>query len=292
MFRHLLISTDLSDGLGRLVNFVPSLVAGGAKQVTFLNVVPLGEDDGVPRINSDRMAEARDYLSKALEHSGPEVEVKVAVQSGRAVDVILKTLKQVNADVLILGTMTRSLLNEKLFGSTTVNLCQRTAVPLLSIRPQLVSTYTTEELDLRCRHLFRCLLIPYDGSNEAKAMIDQVKQYLQNNPEHRLESCVLSWVIGTSGIQDLARNQQRREAEEALTQVKGEFEALGLKVDTVVCEGNSVVEVLAIAQERDISAIVVSSNNVGKIWELSVPSFAGELLRRSWHPVLFLPPKR
>ncbi|NEO51139.1 MAG: universal stress protein, partial [Moorea sp. SIO4A3] len=35
MFQHCLICTDFSDGLYRLVEFVPSLAAGGLKKIIF-----------------------------------------------------------------------------------------------------------------------------------------------------------------------------------------------------------------------------------------------------------------
>ncbi|HYW21080.1 MAG TPA: hypothetical protein VE956_17620 [Nodularia sp. (in: cyanobacteria)] len=39
----------------------------------------------------------------------------------------------------------------------------------------------------------------------------------------------------------------------------------------------------------DISAIAVSSGTIGKLQEWLVSSFAAEVLRQSWYPVLFFP---
>jgi hypothetical protein len=50
--------------------------------------------------------------------------------------------------------------------------------------------------------------------------------------------------------------------------------------------------VLAMAQEHDVSAIAIASSTLGKLIELSSPSFAGEILRRSWHPVVYFPPNQ
>jgi hypothetical protein len=65
-----------------------------------------------------------------------------------------------------------------------------------------------------------------------------------------------------------------------------------LNVDTEVRLGDSYTEILDAALEFDISAIAIASENVGKIVEFPVRSFAGELMRRSWHPILFFPPQR
>jgi nucleotide-binding universal stress UspA family protein len=67
---------------------------------------------------------------------------------------------------------------------------------------------------------------------------------------------------------------------------------LGLQVHAEARLGNPYEEVLQAALEFDISAIAISSDNSGKLIEWSVRSFASELMRRSWHPVLFFPPPR
>ena len=53
--------------------------------------------------------------------------------------------------------------------------------------------------------------------------------------------------------------------------------------------GERIPVTLRMAMDYDITAIAVATDTLGKLAELSGPSFAGELLRRSWHPVLFFP---
>ncbi|MBD2096980.1 universal stress protein [Trichocoleus sp. FACHB-591] len=292
MFQRPLICTDFSDNIQRLANFVPSLVAGGMQQIVFLHVTALWEEGEIPREDTEKVNQARDRLAVALQQVPDGVEVKVEVQSGRAIDTILKVAKTHQADVIILGTPTRSLLNEKLFGSTTVGLAQRTKTPLLVLRPQLISAYTSEELDLRCRHLFRCLLLPYDGSDPAKYLVQQIEQHCQNQPTKALEQCVLCWVVSDSGRKELRKSNQDQEIAELLAAPQAALANLNLQVQTEVRSGNSVTQILEVASSFDISAIAVSSGSLGRLIEWSAPSFAGEILRRSWHPVLFFPPTR
>jgi nucleotide-binding universal stress UspA family protein len=70
------------------------------------------------------------------------------------------------------------------------------------------------------------------------------------------------------------------------------LEQLGLQVHTQVRLGNPYLEILDASLEFDISAIAIASDHLGKIIDWPVRSFAGELMRRSWHPVLFFPPQR
>ncbi|WP_416670295.1 universal stress protein [Egbenema bharatensis] len=292
MFQRLLICTDFVDGLQRLVDFVPSLSESGIKQVVFLHVVSLSGDQAVPRADEKEINAARDRLSAAKTNVPEGVEVHIEVQVGQQIERILSTASTYKSDIILLGTQSRSLLTEKLFGSTTIALCNRAKIPLMVFRPQLLSTYTVEELDLRCRHLFRYFLIPYDGSKTAEYLVTQIKQRAQNRPPESLQECLLCWVIGEGGrrgVSDLINAEEAKKAEVALEAVKTDLAQLGLTTHHAVLHGERVLEILMAAQEYDISAITLSSDSIGKLVELSVPSFAGELLRRSWHPIIYFP---
>lgn len=290
MFQRILICTDFEDGLDRLVNFVPSLASSGINQIVFLHVIPFSKEQEIPRPDTEQVQKRRDRLSVALEHIPEGVEVKVEVEWGNPLDHILRITKAHETELILLGTPSRSFLNEKLFGSTTMELCQKIKTPLMILRPQLISTYTVEELELRCQHLFRYLLFPYDDSNAANYLIQQIKQFAQKRPLKSLEQCLLYWVVDDVSRRQIPQEYQVQVAEEKIAPVKAELESLGLQVKAEVTQGNAVIQVLTAAQDYDISAIAVSSDSLGKLLEWSIPSFAGELLRRSWHPVLYFPP--
>jgi len=292
MFQRILISTDFSDGLYRLAKFVPDLAASGVHQIVFLHNVPLWEEGAIPRVDQKKVDEATQRLSIALKQAPEGVEVKIEVPSGpRPIDTILGTVKKYQSDLILLGTPSRSLLDEKLFGSTAVGCSQRSPVPLMILRPQLISTYTEEELALRCRHLFRYLLIPYDGSDSANYLVEQIKRYARNRPPHSLECCLLCWVVSKDGHREL-RESKLKQARPLLEGVQADLEKLGLQVRIEVRQGEFLAEILDAAVMTDISAIAVSSQNLGKLREWSIPSATGELLRRSWHPIIFFPPGR
>lgn len=292
MFQRILVCTDFTDGLQRLVHFVPSLAASGIKQITFLHTIPLSGDREIPRLDADEAQLVRDRLSPALQEIPDGVEVNIDVQWGRPLDHILNAAKTHQIELILLGMPSRSLLTEKLFGSTTMELCQRITTPLMILRPQLISTYTVEELDLRCRHLFRYFLVPYDSSDAAKYLVDKIKQFAQTRSSDSLKQCLLYWVLDDVRRRELPPDHHIELAKEKLTVVKEDLETLGLVVEMLAVEGNAITEVLMAAQEYDISAIAISSDSLGKLLEWSVPSFAGELIRQSWHPVLYFPPAR
>jgi nucleotide-binding universal stress UspA family protein len=290
MFQRLVICTDFSDGLYRFVNFVSSFADGGVKQLIFLHSVPFVERNNVPRINEEGIKQAQERLSIALNNLPPDIDVQVEVECGNPVDLILKVVSKYAADLVVTGTPTRSLLAEKFFGSTTVALVQRLTVPLMVMRPQLIATYTSEELSLRCRHLCRFLLVPYHGSPASKYLVQQLKQRFQPSIELQLHLC---WVVDGMRRRDLPTDYQLASARKELETIAAALGTSDIMVDPVeVREGDPLTEVLAAAQEADVSAIVTSSSVPNKLLSWSAPQFTDELLRRSWHPILYFPPPR
>ncbi|WP_017663370.1 universal stress protein [Baaleninema simplex] len=292
MFHNLLICTDLQDGLHRLVRFVPSLAATGIRRIVFFHSVSLKEDRGIPKIDQQALNLAREQLSVALQNVPEGVDVHVEIDSDRTVENILKTIKNHECDLVLLGTQNKTLLNEKVFGSTTAALVERITIPMLVMRPALISTYTNEELDLRCRHLLRYLLIAYDGSDSAKHLVRDISELARQRPKESLETCLLGWVIEHHGRFGVPQSETTESVQAELDSVKTELESLGLTVDTAVRNGDRLTEFMDLAMEQDVSAVAVTSPSVPRLLEWSRPNFANKLLRRSWHPVLFFPPER
>lgn len=292
MFKRYLICTDLIDGLQGLVNFVPDLTQAGCEQLVFTHTVPLWDEGDIPRIDEAKVEHAKEVLEQALRPSDSAVEVVVDVQSGRPQETIPKLVKTYGSDVVFTGTATRNLLQETLFGSTSLSVARSTAVPLMLLRPQLISTYTQEELALRCQHLWRYLLVPYSGSDSAKYLVQQLKAVIQADTARSLQQLRLLQVVSKSTRKGLSPDYQRQVALETLEAAKKELATCDVEVTTEVRMGDPMQEILQAAQVHDISAIATAHVSRNALAELTAPSFANEILRHSWFPVLFFSPKR
>ena len=292
MFQSCLICTDFTDGLHRFIDCVPNLASSGLKKIVFFHSVPLWEEGEVPRVDEEKIQQAKQRLEKALDNAPDNVEVMVEVLSGKPLDTIPRVLKKHPVDVIMTGTPIRSLLEEKFFGSTSTGLAKLTPQPLNIIRPELITTYTLEELDLRCRHLWRYLLIPYNGSKTARYLIDEIKKYAQDRPENSLKQCMLMSVVDDCGRKSLVAEQRVEESETQLASVKEELEALDIEVNTLVKVGDPLQEITTAALDYDISAIAISTDYRNSLLEWTVRSFANDLMRRSWFPMLLFSPKK
>lgn len=289
MFKRALISTDFEDSLYRLACVIPSLTAAGITDITFLHNVPVDADRSVPRVDEEGMAAAQQRLESMLGSAPEGTSVRIEVTSGRPSDSILKAIETSKAEVLFLGTPTRNVLSEKLFGSTTMKLVERTTVPMLILRPQLVATYTTEELAIRCRNLFNYLLIPYDGSKGSHDFLEALKVQIQQSPPPAEHQYWLLWVIDDNIRRELQGDNPLQEAREQLHKAADTLRELNLNVETMVVEGDPLEEIMRAANYHDIGAIAASSRGIGGFLRWSVPSLTREILRQSWHPVLYFP---
>ncbi len=292
MFQRCLICTDLTDSLERLANFVPNLGNSSLQQIVFLHNVPLWEEGEIPRINKEKISEAKQRLEVAKESIPPGVEVIIEVTSGQPVDNIVKTAQQYESEVIIVGTPIKSLLEEKLFGSTTVALAKKTSNALMILRPQLISTYTVEELSLRCQHLWRYLLIPYNDDENYCYLIDRVKEYAVKQKQKSLEKCLLLSVIDEGNRRGIPIDYKLKEAEEKLSQIKLELEQVGLEVISEVRQGNPLNEVLKAAVTYDISCVAIACHYESSLLGSVFSGLCTEILHNSWFPVLFFSPKK
>ena len=201
MFERVLICTDLKDGLQRLAHYPDALAAGGMKQIVFLHIVPLIETRTAPKSDNDRVEQAQARLTAAVGQSPAGVEVHIEVRSGASVETIIQVAKSYGSEAIVLGSQSHNSFANILRGSKMTELSRRTTLPLLILRPQLIAAFTGEELRLRCQHLFRAVLVPYDGSTAANFLVEQIKQLAQKQTDRYLERCVLSWVTGDTPTQ-------------------------------------------------------------------------------------------
>lgn len=290
MFKRVLICTDFTDSLQRLAKFVPDLAKGGMTHIVFFHSVPLMTSREIPCVDEDKVAKAREVLSVAESNVPEGTTVEIDIASGRDNDNIIRAVKKHKPDVILSGMATRSALNERVFGSTTMEIVDKVKVPLMVMRPQLIATYRESELSQRCQHLFDYLLVPYDNSSSSQKLIGEIKDRVKADPNCALETCLLCWVVDDGGR--LASNDPIEAAQATLDKAKAELEDLGAGADldvlTQVRVGSPLEEILKAGEVHDICAIAVSPRKGSGLLKIT-PSFTSALLRSSWHPVIHFP---
>jgi nucleotide-binding universal stress UspA family protein len=292
MSKTCLICTDFTDGLERLTEFVSDLAQSNLKNLIFFHSVSLEKQGQIPRDDSPLIKEAEAKLASASLSGVPEgVTVSLEVSAGNPVEGVKRILQKYHVDLIIVGTPIRSGWKETIFGSTSTGIAKLTDAPILIIRPQLISTYTREELSLRCQHLLRYLLIPYDDSENAHYCVKRLKEHVESYPETKIKKCMLLTVVEeVTRAKELTKSKVEQ-AQSKLTELKQQLEGVALEVNTDVRNGDPVAETLKAALNFDISAIVIANDYDNNPLDWTVSSFASDILHRSWYPVLLFSPK-
>lgn len=290
MFRNCLVCTDLNDGLQRFVDFVPDLAAGGLKRIVFLHCLSVWADEKMVGVDERKLADARAKLSRALDSVPEGVEVEIEVHFGQLKDAIARWVNARAIEVIVMGTPIDLGVDARIFGSNALEVAKITSTPILVFRPQLLSIFTREELSLRCRHLWREILIPYDDSPAARHKIERMKALSLQHPDAKPSLFRLVWAIESGRSPELDR-LHFEEAERKLQAVKADLTAAGFAVEVEVRSGDPLLEVLDAALNDDISAIAISSNSRNLLQAWTIPSLAKEFLSRSWFPLLYFPPE-
>ena len=76
--------------------------------------------------------DAQNYLDKSKQHLGDE-RIQTVVRNGDFGETILKTAKELNVDIIVMGTHSRRGLEKILMGSVAENVLHHSLIPLFII---------------------------------------------------------------------------------------------------------------------------------------------------------------
>lgn len=75
---------------------------------------------------------AMKYLEKVRQHLGDD-NIQITVENGAVADTVIKYAKKIDADVIVMGTHGRRLLDELLMGSATEKALRHSDIPLFIV---------------------------------------------------------------------------------------------------------------------------------------------------------------
>ena len=73
-----------------------------------------------------------------------------------------------------------------------------------------------------------------------------------------------------------------------LAEMERELEALGVEVRVLVCEGMPQREIRRVANEQDVTAIVLGSHGKSSVAEILLGGVSAEVIRQARQPVLVI----
>lgn len=138
--KHLLCATDFSDGGNNAVAYAAALASCSAATLHLVHAYKMQSSaatvfKGLNDILEADAKEALAGLKEALLQAHPDLKVVVYAAFGNSDVVIEQKANAVEADLIVVGTRGKSLLDTLFFGSTSTALCKKVGRPLLLLPP-------------------------------------------------------------------------------------------------------------------------------------------------------------
>lgn len=216
------------------------------------------------------------------------LSVTVEVHMGPISEALDRHIKANNARLIVLTSHGRGAIQRAWLGSVTDGLVRRTPAPVLIVRPR------DGESPPEVAEDFRHILIPLDGSPAARAVLEPIVALAGTE---RVSYTLLRVLVAPRPVpstylphvadENRRMADARREAEDLLSQRRGELEAHGATVNTRVVEHPSAAPaILELATELGADLIAMTTEGLGGVARLFVGSVADKVIRGSEIPVL------
>ncbi|MDZ7756837.1 universal stress protein [Rhodohalobacter sp.] len=275
-FKHALLAVDLSKSSKDLVHCMGDLKTLGIEKITLVTAVSKPYPGGPEKFDTSSFEAKLESYSQNLRDQGFDTDWELKVESNIYAPVtILKTAKELQADLLILGHRGHNRFSELFLGSVATEVIQRAILPVLLLR---ISDDPDKNDVSICKNLTHNILLPTDFSENA----DRAMEVLEN--DMLSESNVTILHVQPASTYDVSTLMEDRE---------NKLKEMGLKqVQSDTKSGNVGLTITEYADENDISMIIMGSQGKGFVENLFVGSNSMRVARHTSKPLLLIPADR
>ncbi|HOW15696.1 universal stress protein [Methanosarcina sp.] len=282
----ILIATDGSEASERAADFgIDTLKFEGAK-VYAVYVIDTGSYGSVPVDKKkfkkiEQLEEtghkATSYVEKKAKAAGMEVES--VVLQGNPAEEIVDFAEEERVDMIVVGSLGKSGIKRFMLGSVSEKVVRRAKIPVLVVRGQ------KEEKP------YKQILIAADCSKGTEKAVDFGIEIAKLNGAKVYAVHVIDPVFNDlmeEAWAEEAYKQFKKIGREAVSHVEEKAKAAGVKVESVVLEGNPAEEIVDFAEEQKVDMIVVGSLGKSGYEQFAIGSVSAKVLRNAKVPVLIV----
>ncbi|MBU4222583.1 MAG: universal stress protein [Euryarchaeota archaeon] len=281
MFEKVLIPTDFSEYAQITLECIGDIP--GVKEVVLLHVVDTVHlsKKGLAQDLYTRDAAIRlDKQKKQLENLGLDVKVKIEVITGGDVSrAILDALNKEKIALVIMGAHGKSLIEGILLGSVATDVLRYGNTHVLIMRNKFTQRHGAKKDDRSFPNVFSKVLLPVDFSEPAMETLSLVKDM------NGIKEAVLVHVVD-KGETQVEIDTCIKEAKKRLEDIAKDFRSEGIKVKIHVLTGSPSESIISMAEEENVSLIILSTLGKGMFRELLLGGTARDVARRTNRSVL------
>jgi len=148
-FKDIVTATDMSSASLGVISYASHLASAEGSQLTIVHVVPsasltdygaLDAEADLDLVDSELLEYARSTLESWADRHLKKTKVNVVVQHGVIDEVICQVARELDADVLVVGTHERHGLDRIGIGSVARRLMREAPCPVLVVKPPTEAT--------------------------------------------------------------------------------------------------------------------------------------------------------
>ncbi|WP_094226604.1 universal stress protein [Methanolobus psychrotolerans] len=282
MIKTILVPTDFTIESEELLSCVSELKSVGLEKVILLHVVDIFQAQGLaPMFEENAKKRIEDYR-QLMDEMG--VDASTLVVEGDVKKTISRIADEENVDCIVMGATTSGLIKSRRTGRTTEYISRRSGKIIL-IEKYNIITENEEKISRKaCSARFSKVMLPVDFSENSKIILDEIQDF-----KDIIGEIVFVHVIEGAKNEKELENKEN-ESMRLLSEMGKELEDQ-IKINYVVSEGEASESIDRLAEEMDITLIVITTHGMGSFKDILLGSTADNLLRRTKKPLLLIPVK-
>ncbi|MGE5855786.1 MAG: universal stress protein, partial [Syntrophaceae bacterium] len=216
------------------------------------------------------------------------ITVKCRVQLGVTHQEIIRVAGEEKASLIIMGSHGHGYFKGALLGTNTQSVMRQAKIPLLIERFRRVASGGEEALAFVSRSLFGKVLYPTDFSPNSQLAMQVIEQLRKDLVQEVVVAHIQDTRVLVPYLQEKL-NEFNRIDTERLSAIKDRLVSLGYRVKTILKTGVPFREINAIAEEENVSVIVMGSHGKSNVREAYTGSETEFITLQHVRPVLVIP---
>lgn len=282
-FKELLFATDFSDESRKALNAAKAIARRCEAHITAVNVTALLDPVQLPEAVSiyspldQREAETlMEQLTGELCADG--LNAKGVCPVGLVEEEVLRTAREVSADIMVTGSHARQGASRWVYGSTAEDLARRAAIPLLMVGPGVA-----EELIARSE---------FPGRLLCAATMDDEGEYMVRYTEALATELACPWELACDYYDDVGEYLAWDKFSERLDKVLPQRAGKRNPLRSVLLNKPYPENLAELARAWGADLLVLGHSNRLLKWSLLKSGTIPQLLANASCPILMVPPSR
>ncbi|HEU18734.1 MAG TPA: universal stress protein [Deltaproteobacteria bacterium] len=294
MFSKVLFPTDFSRHADKILECIPDLRRHGMKEAVFVHVInPMKaarwisvDEQIIEKAKREARKSMDDVVTNVMSLHG--IMARQRIEIGVIYQEIVRVAHEEQASLIIMGSHGHGFVRTALLGSVAKNVLRTTGIPLIIEKFTYQASDESASLEFVSDTMFYSILFPTDFSENSLTVL----KVLREMNSVGIETIYVAHIQDADRFQYFStekRHEFNRIDGDRLSRLKQKIEFWGYTTKTILRDGYPAQEINRIAEEENVSMIMMGSHGRNKIKDSLVGSVAESVALRHVRPLMIIP---